>query len=88
MADVSQNAINLGWEHVRLPHPVYAGDTLRAWSEVLETRHSQSRPDMGIVRLKTVGVNQEGVTVIEFERTIMVYCWGCTPAPEYPGMPK
>ena len=88
VADVSQNAINLGWEHVRLPHPVYAGDTLRAWSEVLEARLSQSRPEMGIVRLKTAGVNQEGVTVIEFERTIMVYRQGCAPAPEYPGMPK
>ena len=51
VADVSQNAINLGWEHVRLPQPVCAGDTLRAWSEVLEARLSQSRPEMGIVRL-------------------------------------
>ena len=47
VADVSQHAINLGWDAVRLPHPVYAGDTLRAWSEVLEARESRSRPAMG-----------------------------------------
>lgn len=87
VADVSQNAINLGWDAVRLPHPVYAGDTLRAWSEVLETRESRSRPTMGIVRLRTVGVNQDGVTVISFERTIMVYKRGHVPTTTFPGMP-
>lgn len=87
VADLSQNAINLGWDAVKLPHPVYAGDTLRAWSEVLEVRESRSRPHMGIVRLKTVGVNQAGVTVIEFIRTIMVYRREHVPATHFPGMP-
>ena len=73
---------------MRLPHPVYAGDTLRAWSEVLEARLSQSRSDMGIVRLKTVGVNQDGVTAIGFERTIMVYRQGYAPAVSFPGIPQ
>jgi acyl dehydratase len=87
VADVSQHAINLGWDAVRLPHPVYAGDTLRAWSEVLEARASRSRPTMGIVRLRTVGVNQDGATVIEFERAIMVRRREHIPAASYPGMP-
>jgi itaconyl-CoA hydratase len=87
VADVSQNGINLGWDKVRLPHPVYAGDTLRAWSEVLEVRESRSRPAMGIVRLRTVGVNQDGAAVIEFERAIMVYRRGHAPATSFPGMP-
>lgn len=72
VADISQNAINLGWEKVRLPYPVFEGDTIYAKSEVLEKRESRSRPHMGIVRVKTIGFNQEGRVVIEFERIIMV----------------
>jgi itaconyl-CoA hydratase len=78
--DVSQNAAaNLGWDNVRLPHPVFEGDTLYAESEVLSLRPSRSRPDVGLVRVRTRGVNQEGVTVIEFERSIMVYRRGHEP---------
>ena len=73
VSDVSMNAVNLGWDEVRLPHPVFAGDTLYARSEVLSKRPSQSRPQQGIVTLRTVGYNQDGATVIEFKRTIMVY---------------
>ena len=58
---------------MRLPHPVFAGDTIYARSEVLAKRESKSRPQMGIVTLHTVGYNQDGATVIEFKRTIMVY---------------
>ena len=88
VADVSQNAINLGWDNVRLTHPVFAGDTLHAWSEVLESRESQSRPTMGIVKLKTTGINQDGTVVIEFNRTIMVYKREHVPRVVIPGMPS
>ena len=72
--DVSQNAVaNLGWEHVRLPAPVFAGDTIYAESEVLEVRPSRSRPGQGIVRVRTRGFNQDDVTVLEFERSVLVY---------------
>ena len=61
VTDLSQNAIaNLGWDQVRLPHPVFEGDTIYARSEVLETRESKSRPHAGIVRVKTTGFNQNG----------------------------
>src|ERR687886_712714 len=73
------NAINLGWDEVRLPAPVFEGDTLYAQSEVVEARRSRSRPAMGIVKLRTTGFNQDGVAVIEFLRTIMVYRRGHTP---------
>lgn len=74
VADVSQNAVaNLGWDNVRLTAPVFAGDTLYAESEVLESRRSRSRPGQGIVRVKTRGFNQRGETVITFERSILVY---------------
>jgi acyl dehydratase len=79
VSDVSLNAVNLGWDEVRLPAPVFEGDTLYAQSEVVETRPSRSRPSMGIVKLRTKGFNQDGVAVIEFLRTIMVYRRGHTP---------
>ena len=72
VADVSEHAVNLGWQDVRLPAPVYAGDTIRAETEMLAKRESQSRPGQGIVTLRTRGLNQRDEVVIEFERTIMV----------------
>ena len=72
--DVSRNAVaNLGWDKVRLPAPLFEGDTLYARSEVLEVRPSASRPEAGVVRVRTVGFRQDGTTVIEFERAILVY---------------
>lgn len=71
--DLSRNAINLGWDEVRLPNPVFAGDTLYARSEVLSRRESKSRPHMGVIAFKTAGYNQDGQVVIEFRRTIMIY---------------
>jgi itaconyl-CoA hydratase len=79
VSDMSQNAINLGWDKVRLPAPVFEGDTLYARSEVLDKRESRSKPSMGIVRFRTTGFNQDGVIVIDFVRTIMVYKAGHTP---------
>jgi itaconyl-CoA hydratase len=72
VTDVSEQAVNLGWREVRLPAPVFAGDTIRAETEVLEKRESQSRPDQGIVTVRTRGLNQRDEVVIEFERTVMV----------------
>lgn len=72
--DISRNLVaNLGWDKVRLPAPVFAGDTIYAQSEVLETRPSSSRPGQGIVRIKTTGYNQDGTVVIEFERSVLVH---------------
>ena len=70
---------NLGWDKVRLPHPVFAGDTLYAESEILEKRDSQSREGQGILRIATRGRNQQGAVVIEFERTILMYRRGFGP---------
>ena len=64
---------NLGWDEVRLPSPVFEGDTIYSQSEVLEARESKSRPNFGIVRVKTTGTNQDGKVVIEFKRAFMVY---------------
>lgn len=80
VTDISQNVFaNLGWDEVRLPNPVFEGDTIYSRSEVLEKRESKSRPDVGIVTVKTTGYNQEGKVVITFRRTIMVYKNGYAP---------
>lgn len=82
VTDLTQNAVaNLGWDDVRLPNPLFEGDTVYSSSEVLEARESKSRPTVGIVRVRTTGVNQQGVTVIEFLRTFMVYKRGHVPRP-------
>lgn len=78
--DISEHGMaNLGWDKVRLPAPVFEGDTIHARSEVLEARPSQSRPNVGIVRVRTTGYNQDGVTVIEFERAALIYRRGHGP---------
>jgi acyl dehydratase len=84
VSDLTQNAINLGWDGIRLPHPVFEGDTIYARSEVLEKRESKSRPNVGIVRAKTTGFNQDGVPVIDLERTFMVYKRGHVPGKPLP----
>lgn len=80
VTDLTVNAVaNLGWDEVRLPNPLFEGDTVRSKSEVLETRESKSRPNVGIVRVKTTGMNQRGETVIEFLRTFMIWKRGHVP---------
>ncbi|GIW08883.1 MAG: molybdenum cofactor biosynthesis protein MoeC [Dehalococcoidia bacterium] len=80
VSDVSENAVaNLGWDEVRLPNPLFVGDTLYAESEVLEVRESKSRPNAGIVTIRTRGLKQDGTVVIEFKRTMMIYKRGHSP---------
>ena len=89
--DLSWNVMaNLGWDEVRLPNPVFEGDTIYSRSEVLARRESKSRPNVGIVTVRTTGFNQDGTVVIEFKRTFMVYRRGHVPriaVPE-PGGPQ
>ena len=74
VSDVSQNVMaNLGWDEVRLPHPVFEGDTIYSRSTVLDKRESRSRPNVGVVTVRTEGYNQSGVIVCTFKRTVMVY---------------
>ncbi|MEK6619926.1 MAG: MaoC family dehydratase [Chloroflexota bacterium] len=71
--DIQHAFANLGWDEVRLPAPVYNGDTIYAESEVLEARESRSRPEVGIVKVRTTGYKQDGTVVITFTRTAMIY---------------
>jgi acyl dehydratase len=73
VADLSEHGFALGWEEVKLPHPVFPGDTLYSETEVLDVRESRSRPTQGIVRVETRGYNQHGDLVISYHRSVMVY---------------
>jgi itaconyl-CoA hydratase len=80
VVDISQHVMaNLGWDRVRMPNPLFEGDTVYSQSEVLATRPSRSHPDAGIVTVRTVGYTAEGRIVITFERTLLVYRRGHGP---------
>jgi acyl dehydratase len=84
VADISQYAVNLGWDEVRMPAPVFEGDTLYAQSDVISRRESKSRPNMGLVEIRTRGYKQDGTEVMSFRRTILVYKRGFEPRrPEF-----
>lgn len=79
--DLSMNVFaNLGWDEVRMPAPVFEGDTIYSRSKVLSTRASQSRPHLGLVTVATEGYNQEGRIVISYRRTFLVYRQGHLPS--------
>jgi itaconyl-CoA hydratase len=80
VTDISQNVMaNLGWDEVRIPNPVFEGDTIYSQSEVLETRESRSRPNVGLITVRTTGFNQDGNVVMSFKRTAMIYKRGQAP---------
>jgi itaconyl-CoA hydratase len=85
--DTSENAAaNLAWTDIKLPKPVFVGDTLWAESEILDLRESQSKPEVGIVSMRCRGINQRREVVIEFKRTFMVYKRGAPEASRlFPG---
>lgn len=80
VSDVSQKAVaNLGWKDIKLVAPLFCGDTLYAESEVLGKRESGSRPEQGIVTIRTAGKNQHGVVVCTFDRTMLIWKRGHGP---------
>lgn len=62
---------NLGYETIKHPHPMFAGDTLYAETEILDKRESKSRPNAGIVSMKHLGRNQDGVICVEVTRSAL-----------------
>jgi itaconyl-CoA hydratase len=89
VSDISQNVFaNLGWDDVRMPHPLFEGDTVYSESEVVDKRESKSRPDVGVVTVKTIGFNQNGDVVISFRRTLLVYRKGQGPSGRHRPEPK
>jgi len=73
VSDISGKAIaNLATEELSHPNPVFHGDTLFAESEVLEVRPSQSKPDRGIVKVRTDVYNQRNELVATFRRAVLI----------------
>jgi acyl dehydratase len=70
--DTAEHALaELAMDGLRFTAPVFHGDTLYAWTEVLDTRESD-RADAGVVRFKHWGTKQDGTVVFEGERTVMI----------------
>ena len=80
VADVSENGVALGWDEVKLPNTLFAGDTLYSESQVLEKRESRSNPERGVVKVRTRGIQQEGRVVIDYVRSVLVWKRAHAPA--------
>jgi len=63
---------NLGYDALRFPNPVFAGDTLRSETECIAVRESKSRPNAGIVTWAHRSFNQRGELVCECTRTALL----------------
>ncbi|HJT82544.1 MAG TPA: MaoC family dehydratase [Chthoniobacterales bacterium] len=59
----ADGAIGLGVDELRWPHAVRPGDVLRVETEILETRISRSRPNVGVIRLRNTTLNQKDEVV-------------------------
>src|SRR5436190_894496 len=71
--DISEQAIaHLAYIDLKFPNAAYSGDTLSVYSEILGVRVSESKPDRGVVHLRTTGVNQDGLIVVTFERKALI----------------
>jgi itaconyl-CoA hydratase len=71
--DTSENGgVNLEWTDIRLPKPVFVGDTIWAESEITGLRESKSNPSVGIVSMRCRGVNQRAEVVCEYRRSFML----------------
>jgi acyl dehydratase len=71
--DISGSAIaNLGYDEVQHLAPVFEGDTLYASTEILSKRASESKPNWGLVKVKTTAVNQHRVPVLSFKREVLI----------------
>lgn len=71
--DVSEQAIaHLAYINLQFPNAAYAGDTLSVMSKVLSVRASDSKPDRGVVHVRTIGVNQDEKVVVSFERKALI----------------
>jgi itaconyl-CoA hydratase len=64
---------NLGWTDVKLPTPVYVGDTTESESTIVDKRESNSRPNEGILTVDTRAYNQHRELVVSYRRNLLVY---------------
>ncbi len=88
VTDTSYRSIaNLEWEFIKMPRPVFHGDTLYAETEILDKRESRSKPDRGIVHMETRAYNQRGELVMEYRRKSLAAKRGMGAIPDYDNIP-
>jgi acyl dehydratase len=63
----------LGWNDIRFPLPVCAGDRLRLKSEIVEKRESRSKPDRGMITSLNTLINQNDEVVAEYKIITMMF---------------
>ena len=80
VSDTSENGFALGWDQIRLPNPLFEGETVYSVSEVLDKRESASQPTRGIVKFRTRGVKHDGTVVIDYTRSVLVWKRAHAPA--------
>jgi acyl dehydratase len=64
--------LGVGFDDLSWPRPVRPGDELHAKSEVLEVRPSKSKPDRGLIRVRTTALNQDNEAVMMFTGNLLV----------------
>jgi acyl dehydratase len=64
--------LGVGFDDLSWPRPVRPGDELHAKSEVLEVRPSKSKPDRGLIRVRTTALNQSDEAVMMFTGNLLV----------------
>jgi acyl dehydratase len=80
--DISGRALaNLGTDDLRHIAPVFHGDTLYGESEITDLRPSSSRPDRGILKVRTEGYTQDRKLVCTFQRAVLLPMRGSEGAP-------
>ncbi len=88
VTDTSYRSIaNLEWEFIKMPNPVFHGDTLYAETEILGKRESKSKADRGIVHMETRAHNQRGELVMEYRRKSLAAKKGMGAIPDYDNIP-
>lgn len=82
-SDLGQNAEIIGWDFIKVPNPLFIGETVYAKSEVVDVQECEDDPTKGVVTLKSTGITAEGKVVIISQRKILVWKSGCAPAVDY-----
>ena len=68
VSDTSENGVNLGWDEIRIPNPLFEGDTVHCTTKVVSKRESKSRAGAGIVEFHHQAFKQDDTLVAECHR--------------------
>lgn len=84
--DISINGTELGWDYIKVPNPVFIGQTIYAQSEITGKEECADDPEKGIITVKSIGITAEGKVILEMQRKVLV--WKREFAPQYDYFPE